>query len=46
MIHSMLHYIRKSPDCFHAVAALQEMLLQAGYTRLTEGGWEVTFPLD
>jgi len=39
MLHSLLHYIRKSPDCFHAVYNLAQMLEQAGYVCLTEGGW-------
>lgn len=41
MIHSMLHYIQKSPDCFHAVRNLETMLEEAGYVRLSEGGWEL-----
>lgn len=39
MLQSMLHYIRKSPDCFHAVETLKQMLLEASYVPLTEGGW-------
>lgn len=39
MLNSLLHYIRKSPDCFHAVETLRQMLLEAGYTQLPEGGW-------
>ena len=39
MLNSMLHYIKKSPDCFHAVHALAEILDNAGYVQLTEGGW-------
>jgi len=39
MIRSMLHYIEKSPDCFHAVASLAAILEEAGYVRLEEGGW-------
>ena len=39
MVQSMLAYIQKSPDCFHAVEALRRQLLEQGYTQLTEGGW-------
>lgn len=39
MVHSLLHYIRKSPVCFQAVDTLASMLEDAGYVRLTEGGW-------
>ena len=41
MLHSMLHYIQKSPDCFHAVETLRQMLLEAGYVQLSEGGWRL-----
>ena len=39
MLNSMLHYIKKSPDCFHAVDTLAKLLDNAGYIRLNEGGW-------
>ncbi len=39
MLNSMLHFIKKSPDCFHAVESLRQMLLEAGYTQLPEGAW-------
>ena len=39
MLNSMLHYIKRSPDCFHAVETLRQMLLDAGYVQLPEGGW-------
>ena len=35
MISSMLQYIQKSPDCFHAVENLRQRLLSEGYTQLT-----------
>lgn len=41
MLNSMLYYIQKSPVCFQAVASLREMLLEAGYTQLPEGGWQL-----
>ena len=41
MLHSMLHYIQKSPDCFHAVHTLAQMLEAEGYVCLPEGGWEL-----
>lgn len=39
MLNSMLHFIKKSPDCFHAVENLRQMLLEAGYTQVAEGSW-------
>ena len=39
MISSMLQYIQKSPDCFHAVENLRQRLLSEGYTQLTAGEW-------
>lgn len=41
MLNSLLHYIQKSPVCFHAVDNLAHMLDDAGYTRLEEGGWSL-----
>ncbi len=41
MLNSMLHYIEKSPTCFHAVQALEELLKANGYAYLPEGGWEL-----
>ena len=41
MLNSMLHYIKKSPTCFHAVVSLEQILLENGYSRLPEGGWEL-----
>lgn len=41
MLNSLLHYIKKSPDCFHAVDTLSKLLDAEGYTPLTEGGWEL-----
>ena len=41
MLNSMLYYIKKSPDCFHAVENLRQTLLENGYVQLTEGGWEL-----
>lgn len=41
MLNSMLHYIQKSPDSFHAVESLRQMLLEAGYAQLPEGGWNL-----
>lgn len=41
MVHSMLSYIRKSPDCFHAVRTLEQLLQAEGYTGLPEGGWQL-----
>ena len=42
MISSMLQYIQKSPDCFHAVENLRQRLLSEGYTQLTAGEWSLT----
>lgn len=42
MLNSMLHYIEKSPDCFHAVDTLSKLLDEAGYIRLCEGGWNLS----
>ena len=42
MISSMLQYIQKSPDCFHAVKNLRQRLLSEGYTQLTAGEWTLT----
>ena len=42
MISSMLQYIQKSPDCFHAVENLRQRLLSEGYTQLTAGEWTLT----
>ena len=39
MLNSLLHYIKKSPDCFHAVDTLSGLLDSEGYARLPEGGW-------
>lgn len=39
MLQSMLHYIKKSPDCFHAVHQLAQLLEADGYVHLPEGGW-------
>lgn len=39
MLNSLLHYIKKSPDCFHAVQSLREMLEEQGFTYLPEGLW-------
>ena len=41
MLNSLLHYIKKSPDCFHAVDTLSKLLDVEGYTSLAEGGWEL-----
>ena len=41
MLNSMLHYIEKSPTCFHAVAMLEEILVRQGYEPLEEGGWKL-----
>ena len=41
MLNSMLHYIKKSPDCFHAVDTLAKLLNDAGFIRLNEGGWNM-----
>ena len=41
MVHTMLSYIKQSPDCFHAVRALEQMLQGEGYTCLEEGGWSL-----
>ena len=41
MLNSMLHYIEKSPTCFHAVQTLEELLQASGYLHLPEGGWEL-----
>ena len=41
MLNSLLHYIEKSPDCFHAVDTLAKLLDDAGYVRLAEGGWSL-----
>ncbi len=42
MISSMLQYIQKSPDCFHAVENLRQRLVGEGYTQLTAGEWSLT----
>ena len=42
MISSMLQYIQKSPDCFHAVENLRQRLMGEGYTQLTAGEWSLT----
>ena len=42
MISSMLQYIQKSPDCFHAVENLRQRLLSEGYTLVTGGEWSVS----
>jgi len=39
MLNSMLHFIKKSPDCFHAVAQVRQILSENGYEPLQEGGW-------
>ena len=36
MVHSMLHFIEKSPTCFHAVQNAAEMLEREGYVNLKE----------
>lgn len=41
MLNSLLHYIKKSPDCFHAVDTLSRQLDAEGYVRLDEGGWNL-----
>ena len=41
MLQSMLHYIEKSPDCFHAVEMLRQQLLAEGYVQLNEGSWDL-----
>lgn len=41
MLHSMLHYIQKSPTCFHAVDTLTEMLRENGYEPLREGKFDL-----
>ena len=41
MRNSLLHYIKNSPDCFHAVDSLAKILEDAGYNRLEEGGWSL-----
>ena len=41
MVHSMLQFIKKSPDCFHAVDTLEQILRQEGYFRLEPGAWNV-----
>ena len=41
MRNSLLHYIKNSPDCFHAVASLETILKDAGDIRLEEGGWSL-----
>lgn len=41
MIHSMLDYINRSPDCFHAVENLRLRLLEEGYQQLREGAWQL-----
>ena len=41
MIHSMLDYINRSPDCFHAVENLRLRLLDEGYQQLREGKWQL-----
>ncbi len=40
MVHSMLQFIKKSPDCFHAVEVLTQILRQEGYTCLEPGAWK------
>lgn len=41
MIRSMLDYIYNSPDSFHAVKNIADMLSGEGYTKLTPGDWEL-----
>jgi len=41
MLHTMLSYIKNSPDCFHAVRSLEQMLRTEGYVRLEEGEWSL-----
>lgn len=41
MLHSMLHYIQKSPTCFHAVDTLIGMLRENGYEPLREGKFDL-----
>lgn len=36
MVHGMLHYIEKSPTCFHAVQTAANMLEENGFVRLNE----------
>lgn len=38
MVNSMLHFIKKSPTCFHAVRNVAQTLEQKGYVNLTDGG--------
>jgi len=37
MQNSMLHYIKKSPNCFFAVETIRQTLLDSGFVQLTEG---------
>lgn len=39
MLNSLLHYIKKSPDCFHAIGTLRNMLEEQGFVCLPEGRW-------
>lgn len=42
MVHTMLSYIKQSPDCFHTVRSLEQMLRDDGFIRLDEGDWTLT----
>ena len=38
MLQSMLHFLEKSPDCFHAAAQVQALLQDAGFVPLPQDG--------
>lgn len=40
MVHSMLQFIKNSPDCFHVVENLTQILQKEGYSRLKPGAWK------
>ncbi len=42
MLQTLLYHIKKSPTCFHAVATLETVLKEQGYTPLAEGQWQLT----
>ena len=38
----LLEFIKKSPDCFHAVRTMGDMLLREGFTELKENEkWQI-----
>lgn len=41
MLNSLAYFLQKSPDCYHAVAAVAALLEDAGFTRLSPGSFSL-----